>query len=275
MFVQMLQETGFFAGLKWGWFLQATQLALILQPGALPRPGCSGLGYTQSWEVAGKSFALGRKQRREACGGHGCRGRGMVGRGGGPGWDLPADQHRGSGAGKGPQAGGGLRGGGGSPGFALEKDSGRHLVKSFQKSLRLGQRREGGSHHLEGPRRQWGGRCGLRDQMEGWRGRGGLVGSLARRELELEVRRRRGWQSGRCLRGGHNRGGGRRREVGAWGQWPLRGLGGGAKRGLGWTWGNGGRGAGWWGYAQLVLDDKDARQSGRDLGWGARVQGGL
>lgn len=150
-----------------------------------------------------------------------------------------------------------------------------YLVKSFQKSLRLGQRREGGGHHLEGPRRQWGGRCGLRDQMEGWRGRGGLVGSLARRELELEVRRRRGWQSGRCLRGGHNRGGGRRREVGAWGQWPLRGLGGGAKRGLGWTWGNGGRGAGWWGYAQLVLDDKDARQSGRDLGWGARVQGGL
>lgn len=142
-----------------------------------------------------------------------------------------------------------------------------YLVESLQKSLRLGQRREGGGHHLEGPRRRWGRRCGLRDQMEGWRGRGGFVGPLARRELELEVRWRGGWQSGGCLRGGHNRRGGGRRGVGGWGQWSLRGL--------GWAWGNGGRGAGRWGNAQLVLDDKDTRQSRGDLGWGARVQGRL
>lgn len=32
----------------------------------------------------------------------------------------------------------------------------RYLVKPLQKSLRLGQRREGGGHHLEGPRRRRG-----------------------------------------------------------------------------------------------------------------------
>lgn len=67
-----------------------------------------------------------------------------------------------------------------------------YLVKSLEKSLRLGQRREWGGHHLEGPRRRWGGRCGLRDQVEGRRGRGGLVGPLAGRVLQLEVRRRGG-----------------------------------------------------------------------------------
>lgn len=61
------------------------------------------------------------------CGGHGCRGRGMAGGGGSPGWGLPTDQHRGGGAGEGPQAGGGLWGGGGPPGLVLEDNSGRHL----------------------------------------------------------------------------------------------------------------------------------------------------
>lgn len=150
-----------------------------------------------------------------------------------------------------------------------------YLVKSLEKSLRLGQRREGGGHHLEGPRRRWGGRCGLRDQVEGRRGCGGLVGPLAGRELELEVRWRRGWQPGSCIRGGHDRGCGGGREVGGWGQRPLWGLGRGAQGGLRGAWGSRGRCAGRWGDSELVLDDKDARQSGGCLGWGARVQGGL
>lgn len=41
-------------------------VASYLQPGGLPRPSRSGLGHTQGREAAGESFALGRKQRREA-----------------------------------------------------------------------------------------------------------------------------------------------------------------------------------------------------------------
>lgn len=150
-----------------------------------------------------------------------------------------------------------------------------YLVKSVQKSLLLGQRREGGGHHLESPRRRWGGCCGLGDQMQGRRGRGGLVGPLAGRELELEVWRRGGRQPGGCLGGGHDGGGGGRREVGGWGQRPLRGLGRGSQGGLGGAWGSGDRGAGRCGDAQLVLDDEDARQGGGGLGRGAGVQSGL
>lgn len=61
MFVQMLQEAGFFAGLQLGLFLQATQLAVILQCWGLPGPGHSSFGHTQGWKVAGKSFVFGRK----------------------------------------------------------------------------------------------------------------------------------------------------------------------------------------------------------------------
>lgn len=60
-----------------------------------------------------------------------------------------------------------------------------------------------------------------------------------------------------------------------WGQRSLRRLGWGAERRLGRAWGSRGRVAGRWGNAQLVLDDKDARQSWGGLGWGTRVQGWL
>lgn len=64
---------------------------------------------------------------------------------------------------------------------------------------------------------------------------------------------------------------------GAGGSGPSGGWEGGVQRGLGlgWAWGSGGRGADRWGDAQLVLDDKDARQGGGSLGWGTRVQSGL
>lgn len=45
----------------------------------LPWPGCNGLGHTQGREAASKSFALGRKQRREAWGGGGRQGSGVTG----------------------------------------------------------------------------------------------------------------------------------------------------------------------------------------------------
>lgn len=61
MFVQMLQEAGFFAGLQKGLFLQATQLAVILHRWGLPWPRHSSFGHTQGWKVAGKSFVFGRK----------------------------------------------------------------------------------------------------------------------------------------------------------------------------------------------------------------------
>lgn len=48
---------------------QPSTLAVpYLQPRGLPGPRCSSLGHTQGREVAGKSFALSRKQRREAWG---------------------------------------------------------------------------------------------------------------------------------------------------------------------------------------------------------------
>lgn len=153
----------------------------------------------------------------------------------------------------------------------------RYLVESFQKCFWLGQRWKGGSYHLEGPRWRRRGRCGLRDHVEGWWWSGGLMGSLARWELELEVRGCGDWHPGGRLRGGgHSGGGGRgRREVGGWGQWALRGLGWGPQRGLGWAWGRGGWGAGWWWSTQLILDHEDTRQSWGTLGLRAGVQGGL
>lgn len=135
-----------------------------------------------------------------------------------------------------------------------------YLVESFQKCFWLGQCRKGGGYHLEGPRWWWRGCCGLRDHVEGWWWSGGLMGPLARWELEPEVRGRGDRQPGGRLRGGgRGRGGGGRREVGGWGQWALRGLGWGSQRGLGWAWGRGGWGAGRWGGTQLILDDEDTR----------------
>lgn len=155
-----------------------------------------------------------------------------------------------AGRGKGPVSGGGELG--------VAADG--YLVESFQKCFWLGQRWEGGGYHLEGPRWWRRGCRGLRDHVEGWWRSRGLMGSLARWELELEVRGCGDRQPGRRLRGGgHGRGGGGRREVGGWGQWALWRLGWGSQRRLGWARGCGGWGAGWWWGAQLILDDKDAR----------------
>lgn len=63
--------------------------------------------------------------------------------------------------------------------------------------------------------------------------------------------------------------------MGGWGQRALRRLGWGPQRGLRWAWGRGGWGASRWCSTQLILDDKDARQSRGTLRWGAGVQAGL
>lgn len=72
------------------------------------------------------------------CSGHGRRGWGVTGSGRGPRWGLPADQHRGRGAGEGPQAGGSLRGGWGTPRLVLENNPRRHLMRGVEQVVEGG-----------------------------------------------------------------------------------------------------------------------------------------
>ena len=156
----MFQETDLLAGLQCRVLLQLQLRYRVL-------------GHTRGWDAAGKSFAFGGEQRREACVGHGCWGKGMVWGFRGSGGGLAADQHQGRGAGQ------GLWGGSRGPPPAL---CWRRIPEETWWNLSsraFGWAEPGrGGHHLEGPWGLWQRYYRLRDQVEAQQGCGRLVGSL-------------------------------------------------------------------------------------------------